>query len=75
MDNVKKNLTDIKDEIMSLKDEMYKIAQSKIPGWHFSNVVGSWDCDESPLGLCVYDITHDPAEDNCIYCNEPNERK
>ena len=34
-----------------------------------------WECEKSPFGWCTYDITTDPAMDNCIFCGEPYERK
>ena len=34
-----------------------------------------WDCDESPVGLCVYDTYRDQAKDQCIFCGDPLERK
>ena len=37
--------------------------------------IGHWDCDFSPIGICVYDGYEDPIQDNCLYCNYPEERK
>jgi hypothetical protein len=37
--------------------------------------IGSWICDQSPAGVCVYDDYMDPAHDDCLYCNHPEERK
>lgn len=36
---------------------------------------GSWDCDGSPTGLCVYDMATDEQDDECLFCGNPNERK
>lgn len=33
------------------------------------------ECKKSPFGFCVYDESKDIFWDNCIYCNEPYERK
>lgn len=52
---------------------MATIAKLHIPDWHFMNwtMFPLWDCDESPIGVCVFSIkTH-----HCRYCNEPDERK
>lgn len=38
-------------------------------------MVGTWECQDSPLGLCIYHDFDDPAWDNCLICNEPHERK
>ena len=34
-----------------------------------------WECEKSPFSWCVYNIGKDPAEDHCLYCDEPYERK
>ena len=34
-----------------------------------------WNCEESPVLLCIYDSYKDPAMDECIYCGEPDQRK
>ena len=37
--------------------------------------IGHWDCETSPVEICVYDDWTDPLNDNCLYCHNPNERK
>jgi hypothetical protein len=34
-----------------------------------------WFCPSSPNQVCKYNDKLDPAHDNCIYCNKPQERK
>ncbi len=41
----------------------------------FHKVVTTWECPESPFGLCVYNLVLDRAKDDCIYCHHPYERK
>ena len=36
---------------------------------------GSWECADSPIGVCVYNSYTDPALDGCLICHEPHERK
>lgn len=37
---------------------------------------GSWYCETSPTGRCVYHPASDPGDhDNCLYCRQPLERK
>lgn len=36
---------------------------------------GPWACDGSPTGLCVYDMSTDERDDECLFCGGPNERK
>ena len=50
--------------------------------WHpdFSPKLGHserslWNCEESPVMLCIYDSNRDPAMDECIFCGEPDQRK
>jgi len=38
-------------------------------------VPGTWDCEKSPVGKCVYDFFEDPCRDSCIFCHDPEERK
>ena len=38
-------------------------------------VLGSWKCEHSIIGKCVYDDYEDPAHDECIFCGDPSERK
>lgn len=35
----------------------------------------TWDCENSPVGICVYDSLDDPSHDDCLYCHGPEERK
>ena len=37
--------------------------------------VGAWGCEESPIGVCVYDDEADPCNDECLVCGHPDERK
>ena len=37
--------------------------------------LGHWECPASPIEACVYDDHTDPANDHCLYCNQPHERK
>ena len=37
--------------------------------------IGHWNCEASPIKICVYDGYEDPINDNCLYCSHPEERK
>lgn len=37
--------------------------------------VGTWDCDGSPVDRCVYDLTSEERDEECLFCYMPNERK
>lgn len=36
---------------------------------------GFWECEKSPVGICVYHRIYDRPHDSCIFCHEPEERK
>lgn len=66
-----------------LKEEEFEALQEKndqkikedIDGDYWTEGLSGWDCSDSPLGVCVYKIEHDFADDWCPYCGEPEERK
>lgn len=35
----------------------------------------NWECEDSPIGICVYSDLEDPIHDFCLYCGQPEERK
>ncbi len=39
-----------------------------------SGTVGSWQCTQSPIGVCVYDSENDFSRDDCVICHQPAER-
>jgi hypothetical protein len=41
----------------------------------YNFVIGSWDCESSPYGHCIFDHENDPAHDHCLFCGGPDERK
>ena len=57
-----------------------EIAKQGIPEFHFltHKVSTFWTCDQSPIGMCVWD-TDSPRgfhiDCNCRYCGDPVERK
>lgn len=61
------------ERLNAVKGQIYRKA---IPGYHFMtyNIPGEWKCGKSPIGTCVYHI-NDTWKDDCIYCNDPIERK
>ena len=43
---------------------------------HYNHIsFGYWECKDSPTDKCVYGFLYDHANDSCIYCGEPDERK
>ena len=38
--------------------------------------LGGWECEDSPLDLCIYETSKDKYNDPCcIFCGGPEERK
>lgn len=35
---------------------------------------GYWECPKSPIGICVYNSNMDRAHDECLFCDEPEQR-
>lgn len=35
----------------------------------------TWECETSPIGLCIYNSYKDGAHDCCLLCGAPEERK
>lgn len=62
------------DRLEAIKSQIYRKA---ISGYHFMShdIPGEWDCNQSPIGTCVYNHMKDLAHDDCIFCHEPEERK
>jgi hypothetical protein len=38
-------------------------------------VIGTWECSNSPIGVCFYDDDEDRCHDQCLICGDPDERK
>jgi hypothetical protein len=59
---------------LELFDEFIK-KEKNIPSDHTLNINledKNWNCKLSPTNFCIYDITNDPAMNNCLYCGKPS---
>jgi len=70
------------DMIVVTESEIYRVQMSTIAGYFKQSedtlpsiAIGSWECKDSPIGVCFYDSREDPAYDDCLICSEPHERK
>src|SRR6187397_2356805 len=45
------------------------------PSFNRISASWNWECEASPVGVCVYNELDDPAHDYCLYCEGPEERK
>ena len=60
-------------------------AGKDVPTAETTLTIGSWPCPDpddrhpddipNPLGVCVYNQDEDPANDFCLFCGNPDERK
>ena len=64
-------------QILNLQQDINDIAQTYIPDFHFllHKVSTSWECEESPIGMCVFELDDELQTMECIYCKNPEERK
>lgn len=73
----------IKDRIRQkefMDSEIRQIVRQYISEFHFMDHKLSefWDCDESPVGMCVFNLDdrgHVMGDEGCRYCGLPEERK
>lgn len=60
-------------------ERINEYAAKVIPEFHFLNhqVSTFWECDKSPIGVCVWDISEKGfhIDCTCYYCGDPVERK
>lgn len=46
---------------------------SQVSGEPEENIsIGTWDCPDSPIGVCAYG---EEGDDFCLFCGGPDERK
>lgn len=53
------------------------IAKAHIDDFHFLDYEVStfWDCEKSPIGMCVFKLNDMGRKTCCRYCGGPTERK
>ena len=76
LSNVASLIRDRQKQLAVIDYEIDQIAEKHFEDYSpFIHLIGRWECEKSPLGLCVYDREKDPASDGCIFCKNPHERK
>ncbi len=76
---VKRNIEEKLKKINKIKIEIDELVKEKYPDYNFElelahgNIL--WECEESPIGTCLYNKFEDKSHNNCIFCHEPEERK
>jgi hypothetical protein len=65
-----------KKSFNGLERGLLELCGNKLTSPLFRYVIGDmWNCEKSPIGLCVYHHFKDPAHDQCMFCGNPSERK
>ncbi len=79
---IEKQITQLQQLKTPFYNEMadIRLAQLKVfaedNGHDFDELaVGTWDCQDSPTGACIYNNEYDPMWDECLVCGDPDERK
>ena len=69
----KENRKKIKETFQKLVEEKEdQIIKEVGENWSTEGA-GGWECEESPLKVCIYNFDYD--DECCLYCRQPEERK
>lgn len=73
----KKTIFQKRRDIEQIHVEISKIAKEHIPDFHWMNHMVStfWECEQSPIGVCVFDLDDHGDPEYCRYCSGPVVRK
>lgn len=75
----REEIQELRRQIEVREQAIKDLAKEHIPEFHFLNhrVSNFWNCDKSPIGWCVWDISHKGfnIDCSCHYCKGPVERK
>ena len=72
---IAKQIDKLREQKRELDYKIDELATSVMPEFSFEHKIGTWECEDSPLGLCVYNHFEDRCWDNCLFCHQPDERK
>lgn len=64
-------------QIDLLRSSIDAIAKETFPDFHFLDyrVSTFWECDDSPAGMCIFELNDHGAMTKCHFCGGPPERK
>ena len=57
-----------------IQDKIIQMCNVMIPEWNLNLMLGTHNCPDSPVSLCVYDRSKDEPLKECIYCKKPFHR-
>jgi len=75
LNEIKNKIKKLQKIISELEVMILDMAGFNVIKEPFFSVVGTWNCDKSPCGLCCYHHYVDPVHDECVFCGNPEERK
>lgn len=69
--------SEIHDTELRLEKDIKQLVNTLKPEVEYPTVTFTWRCTDltNPVGFCVYDDEQDPANDECLFCGDPEERK
>ena len=78
--SIRKRIQTIRAEIEQREGWIHEIASAYIPDYHFMDhyVSTFWECEKSPIGMCVFDRNNMGTVMSgmgCRYCGNALERK
>lgn len=75
MNSSTKIIKKLRRNIINIELQIEDEVRKTMPIFGIEHTLGTWLCEKSPVGLCIYDHFEDRALDNCLFCGEPHERK
>lgn len=69
-------IIEMQRQIDALRSDINRIAESHIDDFNFMShrVSTFWDCEKSPIGMCVFELDREGRTLNCRYCGEPDDK-
>ena len=76
MTEIAQQIKEIRKKQENLEIDLSKLVRTVYPDYKSMwETVGYWECEESPIGLCIYNHMEDKPLDDCLFCHQPHERK
>ena len=77
---VEKEINILSDQLSNKRGELFNLQMKTIAEFFGTGLltdteIGFHECQDSPIGICFYNVIEDPALDNCLICGDPEERK
>ena len=69
--------TEMEDVVEKLRSDIEDVVRGVWPEFDEDDhvITTMMECPSSPFGFCAYHRWEDPAWDDCLFCEDPYERK